>query len=177
MTTKSDLPQIFKPSRSKEAKSPKPKLPPRRCVCSCGEMTKGGEFLPGHDARYKSALIREVKAGGNDEARAELERRGWTKFLDKSLNNDRVQAERRSGIRPAKVRESVSSDEEGTARYYRYRKAQKATAVLKAVGRYGKAAGERRIEIVLDDDYLESIIAGSHHLFTDEDRAVIEAMS
>ena len=53
------------------------------CVCGCGEQTKGGQFIPGHDARHKSNLINEVLAGGNDEAEAELERRGWTKFLNK----------------------------------------------------------------------------------------------
>lgn len=56
------------------------------CLCGCGIKTKGGQFVPGHDARYKSQLI--ATAMGNDlEAAAEaatiLEARGWTKFLDK----------------------------------------------------------------------------------------------
>lgn len=34
----------------------------RPCACGCGEMTKGGEFKPGHDAKLLSAIVRE--AGG-----------------------------------------------------------------------------------------------------------------
>lgn len=56
------------------------------CLCGCGIRTKGGTFVPGHDARYKSQLI--AMAMGDDEiAAAEaariLEARGWTRFLDK----------------------------------------------------------------------------------------------
>lgn len=56
------------------------------CLCECGVKTKGGTFVPGHDARYKSQLI--AIAMGDDEeaaaaAQATLEQRGWTKFLDK----------------------------------------------------------------------------------------------
>lgn len=28
---------------------------PQKCLCGCGEMTKGGRFRPGHDAKYHSA--------------------------------------------------------------------------------------------------------------------------
>jgi len=55
-----------------------------QCICGCGETTKGGEFRPGHDAKYKSHLVKEALAGGNPEAEAILEERGWTKFLDKA---------------------------------------------------------------------------------------------
>jgi hypothetical protein len=53
------------------------------CLCGCTETTKGGQFLPGHDARYKSHLIREALAD-NPDALAELERRGWLRFLEKT---------------------------------------------------------------------------------------------
>lgn len=46
-----------------------------QCAC-CGEPTKGGTFLPGHDAKYKSRLRREA-AAGEVNAQAELEQRGW----------------------------------------------------------------------------------------------------
>ena len=41
------------------------KLMPRRirpleCLCGCGEMTRGGVFKPGHDARVMSELADEV---------------------------------------------------------------------------------------------------------------------
>lgn len=35
----------------------------RPCKCGCGEMTGGGMYRPGHDARHVSALTRAVKAG------------------------------------------------------------------------------------------------------------------
>lgn len=57
----------------------------KQCICGCGEPTKGGDFRPGHDARYKSALITSA-IGGNEEAIATLEARGWTKFLEKRQN-------------------------------------------------------------------------------------------
>ena len=34
---------------------------PRRCLCSCGGMTKGGRFLPGHDARLHGELKRNLE--------------------------------------------------------------------------------------------------------------------
>lgn len=48
------------------------------CECGCGEYTRGGRFLPGHDAKLKSALLARARAG-DTEAQAELERRGWAR--------------------------------------------------------------------------------------------------
>lgn len=45
------------------------------CIC-CGAVTKGGSFLPGHDAKYKSAL-RKLAKGGNAGAQQTLVDRGW----------------------------------------------------------------------------------------------------
>lgn len=45
------------------------------CVC-CSGPTKGGSFLPGHDAKYKSVLRKRAKTG-DLEAQTELEQRGW----------------------------------------------------------------------------------------------------
>lgn len=59
------------------------------CLCQCGIKTKGGQFVPGHDARYKSQLI-ATALGDDADAAAEAERilegRGWTKFLEKRRN-------------------------------------------------------------------------------------------
>ena len=49
---------------------------PQKCECGCGKLTKGGRFLPGHDARLHSRLLKAAK-DGNDEAKAELRKRGW----------------------------------------------------------------------------------------------------
>ena len=59
-------------------KEPKPKAPrkakePIACKCGCGEMTKGGRFRPGHDARYHSALAKEQAAAALVKEQAEAE--------------------------------------------------------------------------------------------------------
>lgn len=45
------------------------------CECGCGEPV-ARRFLPGHDAKLKSRLRREARAGSAD-AMAELLRRRW----------------------------------------------------------------------------------------------------
>jgi hypothetical protein len=44
-----DLPPL---PRAKKAK------PPKKCGCGCGSMTRGGDFVPGHDGRPKGWAIR-----------------------------------------------------------------------------------------------------------------------
>lgn len=36
------------------------KMIPKPCGCGCGTMTKGGQFIPGHDAKLMSAIIQSV---------------------------------------------------------------------------------------------------------------------
>jgi hypothetical protein len=46
-----------KPMRRKGMRPVPPnKQGPRECACGCGEMTKGGTYRPGHDARHHAAL-------------------------------------------------------------------------------------------------------------------------
>ena len=47
-----------------EAPAPAPKAPrdPRACECECGGMTKGGRFIPGHDAKLHARQKAEAKA-------------------------------------------------------------------------------------------------------------------
>ena len=33
------------------------KIVPKPCACGCGSMTRGGVFLPGHDAKTLSAIV------------------------------------------------------------------------------------------------------------------------
>ena len=33
---------------------------PRACFCGCGQMTKGGRFIPSHDSHLLSAMLAEV---------------------------------------------------------------------------------------------------------------------
>lgn len=39
-------------------RKPRAAKAPVECTCGCGGMTKGGRFLPGHDARYHAAQKR-----------------------------------------------------------------------------------------------------------------------
>lgn len=50
------------------------KLP--ECLCGCGGRTKGGRFLPGHDAKLKKALVADARAG-KKRAVNKLEKLGW----------------------------------------------------------------------------------------------------
>jgi hypothetical protein len=56
------------------------------CQCGCEETTKGGRYLPGHDAKHKSALVAAALAGSK-RATTKLEQLGRKKFLDAKLAN------------------------------------------------------------------------------------------
>jgi len=50
---------------AKEASKTAPKeREPKDCECGCGEKTKGGRFIPGHDARLHSRWNAQAKASG-----------------------------------------------------------------------------------------------------------------
>jgi hypothetical protein len=36
------------------------KVLPKLCSCGCNELTRGGEFIPGHDSKVYSAIISHV---------------------------------------------------------------------------------------------------------------------
>ena len=49
---------------------------PKECACGCGDMTKGGTWIPGHDAKAKSA----ANGGPRKQAReCRCGCSGWTK--------------------------------------------------------------------------------------------------
>ena len=47
------------PRRASEG--PREGRQPRPCLCSCGGTTRGGRFLPGHDARLHGELKRNLE--------------------------------------------------------------------------------------------------------------------
>jgi len=53
----------------------------RACACGCGGKTRGGMWVPGHDAKRKSVLFgiirSEATADAKAAARKELTTRGW----------------------------------------------------------------------------------------------------
>jgi hypothetical protein len=60
----------------------KTKINAPECLCGCGGRTKGGRFLPGHDAKLKKALVADARAG-KKRAANKLAKLGWSKFLEK----------------------------------------------------------------------------------------------
>lgn len=54
--------------RPQGATGPAPKR--RDCACECGGKTRGGRYLPGHDARHLARLARYVEAGAMARDRA-----------------------------------------------------------------------------------------------------------
>ena len=70
-----------KPRKPRKSGPPKPRV--GSCEC-CGEQTKGGRFLPGHDARLAARLVQRV-AQGELAAYEELERRNWLKKIPNGL--------------------------------------------------------------------------------------------
>ena len=53
------------------------------CLCGCGGHTKGGRFLPGHDAKLKKALVADARAG-KKRALNKIEKLGWAKFVQRA---------------------------------------------------------------------------------------------
>jgi hypothetical protein len=52
------------------------------CTCGCRGTTGGGKFLPGHDARLKSELLRAYRGEGlSPEQQQLVEQLGWERFL------------------------------------------------------------------------------------------------
>lgn len=45
---------------------------PKECACGCGGMTRGGDFIPGHDSKLQSAIVK--RAGGIIELRGIVEK-------------------------------------------------------------------------------------------------------
>lgn len=77
-------------SNTTNARTPKP------CFCGCGDMTKGGDFCMGHDARFKSGLMRAVCLNQGfsalqdftpEQALQFIKDRGWEKHLEKYRAN------------------------------------------------------------------------------------------
>jgi hypothetical protein len=54
------------------------KSAPRDCGCGCGGLTSGGTFLPGHDARLRSRLLRTIR--GTDGATEEEQQAAYAQL-------------------------------------------------------------------------------------------------
>ena len=65
-----------------------------QCECGCDGTTKGGRFLPGHDAKLKKHLI-GLALSGKKRAANRLEQLGWIKHLA-IAKQKRITAERKA---------------------------------------------------------------------------------
>lgn len=120
------------------------------CECPCRQPTAGGRFLPGHDSKLKSHLIREALADST-EAERELRRRGWGKFLDRK-------------------RELVTLTPEQLKEQYEQRAKERAKAAVDLLDRFRQASKllqeqgrYRRIDpgyVLITEDNVDLIIKG-----------------
>lgn len=68
--------QPFRVARTSALKIPKGG---QKCGCGCGASVQR-RFLPGHDSKLKSRLLKEARAG-SDIARQKLVEQGWERFI------------------------------------------------------------------------------------------------
>lgn len=76
------------PARVNVKREPKASTP-KECECGCGDMTRGGKFIPGHDSKMKSRLLGELlNPETRSEASATLLDRGWAsqEQIDKKID-------------------------------------------------------------------------------------------
>ena len=115
------------------------------CECGCGTQTKGGKFAMGHDSKHKSTLVHLAMAGEKSSI-DELERRGWTRFLDKK----REVANRPQAAPRVRQERSLDDEEKAAIAFDRYQSIKAAGERLKSHGRY---AGDRKL-IITKTNYL-----------------------
>jgi hypothetical protein len=86
---------IIKATTKRTPKATKPKAQPHPCECGCGEQTITGRarFIPGHDAKLASQLVRSVLEGDRT-AEQRLKKLGWTTKLEAAR---RVRAKKANG--------------------------------------------------------------------------------
>lgn len=96
-------------SKAKAEKAAKAPKEPTFCVC-CGEPTKGGKFLPGHDARYVSTLVEAVTSKNQTKAQA-------VKTLKDAGASDALQAkfEKSHALAVAKAEKAAAAEKEKKA--------------------------------------------------------------
>lgn len=72
-TTKARIGRSKPEAKPEVVNSKAPNRKPADCQCKCGGQTKGGRFLPGHDAKLKSALQSAYKAATTEAQRRKIE--------------------------------------------------------------------------------------------------------
>ena len=59
------------------------------CMCGCHQLTAGGRFLPGHDAKLKGELQRAYRgpSGTSIKQKQLIEELGWSHLMKSSNGN------------------------------------------------------------------------------------------
>lgn len=83
----SDLNRPRRPRKPRQAARPTSGT----CICGCEGTTKGGRFLPGHDAKLKGTLKRAASAGDASAVQRLIEL-GWEKFIPADAPRQLVEA-------------------------------------------------------------------------------------
>lgn len=76
------------------------------CRCGCGGMTRGGRFLPGHDAKLKAKLIRQYRSDNpieREDAETQAGQLGWSHLIVRQGNTGRKQASKPTAKPTAQV--------------------------------------------------------------------------
>lgn len=90
----------------------------KECACGCGEMTGGGTFRPGHDARHKGNLLRRIDEGGEDGEAALEELAKYPNLYDINQARERLgsgptkKAAKAQRLQELKDRKKAESDDE-----------------------------------------------------------------
>jgi hypothetical protein len=106
------------PKRAAKSAPAKPKAQPHPCECGCGNQTVTGKarFIPGHDAKLASQLVKVALDSDRAQARqaeARLAKLGWTSKLDASRRSRAAKAEAKAkreakATKPAKAPEQAA---------------------------------------------------------------------
>lgn len=123
-----------------------------KCACGCGDRTGGGTYLPGHDAKHKSSLVKEAMAG-NEEAEATLASKGWTKFLIKAQE---IAARPPKEVKERRERGDTQRDPTEAGDIVQAMKA--ARVILKKLGQYQRATPN---QIILTAENAVDVIVGN----------------
>lgn len=147
--------KIVKQRKAKaEKKAARRETHGQECHCGCKGTTGGGKYLPGHDAKHKSALVKAA-LGGDSRAEAVLADKGWTRFLDKARE---VAARPKADPRVKRAEREQSDQERAQEKLARLALLKEAGEVLKGLGRYGKSSGECRVPVTREN--AQAIIDG-----------------
>src|SRR5687767_11246181 len=82
-------------ARARALRPTKAKADPKECCCGCGELTRGGDFLPGHDARFRGQMLKAIDARDESAIAALLARPPLLHGATEASLRDRLGSETR----------------------------------------------------------------------------------